>query len=59
MTYLSKQLRDIAGQLINGTVEDGAVECGLLCAAADEIDRLDAENRKLRADVSRSSYHCD
>lgn len=42
MTYLGERLRHIAGELINGTVEDGAVECGLLCAAADEIDRLEA-----------------
>lgn len=26
--------------------------------AANEIDRLREENRKLRAEVSRSSYHC-
>lgn len=25
----------------------------------DKIDQLEAENRKLRAEVSRSSYHCD
>lgn len=25
----------------------------------DEIERLREENRKLRAEVSRSSYHCD
>lgn len=30
-----------------------------LFEAADEIERLREENRKLRAEVSRSSYHCD
>ena len=27
--------------------------------AASEIERLREENRKLRSEVSRASYHCD
>jgi hypothetical protein len=32
---------------------------GNITEAADEIERLTDENRKLRAEVNRSSYHCD
>lgn len=40
---LSDSLRWTAGGLINGDVEDGAVETDLLVRAADEIDRLTDE----------------
>lgn len=41
------ELRDTAGYLINGTVEDGAVPVALLSSAADEIERLRAMEYRL------------
>lgn len=37
---LIDELRRTAGELVNGTVEDGAVPIALLAGAADEIERL-------------------
>jgi len=44
MTDIVDQLRQIAGDLINGTVEDGSVEVAMLCQAADEIEGLRASS---------------
>lgn len=44
---LIDELRQTAGVLINGTVEDGAVPVALLADAADEIERLRAQEYKL------------
>jgi hypothetical protein len=40
---LVERLRNCAGHLINGDVEDGSVETAMLCDAADEIERLREE----------------
>lgn len=44
---LMEELRQTAGELINGTVEDGSVPVALLAGAADEIERLRAQEYKL------------
>lgn len=48
---LVTELRDVAGHLINGDVEDGTVPVALLSEAADEIERLRAQEYKLAARI--------
>lgn len=40
MTDIVERLCETAGQLINGTMQDGDVEVGMLVDASDEIERL-------------------
>jgi len=42
MDDIAQWLRDTAGRLINGDVEDGAIETAKLVQAADHMDRLHA-----------------
>ena len=53
------ELREAAGNLIKGNIEDGEVSTQMLCQAADEIERLTADYNEMRAAhdklVSRSS----
>lgn len=56
MSDITTRLRDFA-DLIEKAGNIPAAH--IMREAAGVIERSEAENRKLRAEVSRSSYHCD
>jgi len=57
MTDIIERLRHTAGHLINGQVEDGAVETGMLCEAADEIERLRAQVERMDQALRTMANH--
>lgn len=53
---LIDELRQTAGELVYGTVEDGAVPVALLAGAADEIERLRAQEFKLARRIHQQRF---
>jgi hypothetical protein len=50
------ELRQMAGKLISGAVEDGEVPSRLLVEAADRIEALEAALRALIDNIETGSY---
>lgn len=53
MNRIEDQLRECAGKLILGMVEDGAVPVEMLVEAADEINRYACQVEDLEAECDR------